>query len=417
MARKVQPLTNVQVQKARPAPADFKLSDGDGLFLLITTGGSKLWRLKYRFGGKEKLLALGAYPEISLARAREARRAAKEALASGLDPAAEKKREALARQLAAGNTFGAIADEYIEKQIREGRADRTLTKLRWLLDFARPALDKRPIAEITAPEVLAVLKTVERRGRLETARRLRSTIGSVFRFAIATARAESDPTFALRGALVTPKVTSRAAILDPVALGGLLRAIDGFDGQVTTKAALQLMALLFPRPGELRMAEWREFDLQGAVWTIPAERTKMRRPHKIPLSRQAIDILAGLHSITGGGRLVFPGTRSVERCISENTLNAALRRLGYAKDEATSHGFRATASTLLNECGKWNPDAIERALSHVDGDEIRRAYARGEHWSERVEMMNWWADHLDVLRRGADVIPLRPGRTRGDKSE
>jgi integrase len=310
------------------------------------------------------------------------------------------------RAVAAGNTFGAIADELLAKMKREGRAETTLSKIAWLLDFARPLIGDRPIAEISAAEVLAVLRKVEVRGRLETARRLRSTIGSVFRYAIATARAENDPTVALRGALTTPKVKPRAAVTDPKAVGALLRSVWAYDGQPATKAALQLMAYLFPRPGELRLAEWSEFDLAAGIWSIPAHRTKMRRPHKVPLPPQAIAILKQLRAITGHGPLVFPSVRSTLRPISDNTLNAALRRLGYSQDEATAHGFQATASTLLNESGQWHADAIERQLAHEDNDAIRRAYARAEFWDERVRMMRWWADKLDTLREGAKIIRL-----------
>jgi integrase len=255
-------------------------------------------------------------------------------------------------------------------------------------------------------EVLAVLRKAEARDKLETARRLRATIGEVFRYAIATARATNDPTFALRGALIAPKVKNRAAITDAKELGGLLRAIEAFEGQPTTVAALKLMAILFPRPGELRLAEWREFDLANALWTIPASRAKMRREHRVPLPRQALAILEGLKPYTGHGALVLPGLRTATRPISENTMNAALRRMGYSQDDMTSHGFRAAASTLLNESGKFSPDAIERALAHQDADAVRRAYARGEHWQERVTMGQWWADHLDALRDGAKVIAL-----------
>jgi integrase len=239
---------------------------------------------------------------------------------------------------------------------------------------------------------------VELSGRRESARRVRSTIGAVFRYAIATARTEVDPTAALKGALASPVTIPRAAVTEPKKLGALLRAIDGFDGQPATRAALKLMALVFPRPGELRAAEWTEFDFNKAQWTIPASRAKMRRPHSVPLPPQAITILEDLRRFTGRGKLAFPSVRTVLRPISENTLNAALRRLGYAQDEATSHGFRATASTLLNECGLWHPDAIERQLAHVEGNAVRRAYARGEHWEERVRMMAWWANYLDELR-------------------
>lgn len=392
------PLTDIAIRAAKPATKAVKLSDGGGLQLLITPAGGKLWRLAYRFDDRQKQLAFGAYPEVGLKIARDRRDRAKELLAAGVDPAVHAKLDKLKRQVGRANTFGAIAEEYVAKLEREARAGATIHKVRWLLAFARPILGDRPVAEVTSPEVLVVLRTVEARGRLESARRLRSTIGSVFRYAIATGRAENDPTFALKGALSPPVLKHRAAITDPHRFGALLRAIDGFDGQPTTLAALQLMALLFPRPGELRMAEWDEFDLEKAEWMIPASRTKMRRSHRVPLPRQAITTLCRLKLVTGTGRLAFPGVRTVIRPISENTLNAALRRLGYDKDEATAHGFRATASTLLNESGLWNPDAIERALAHVDVDEVRRAYARGEHWDERVRMMQWWADELDRLR-------------------
>jgi integrase len=259
-------------------------------------------------------------------------------------------------------------------------------------------LGKRPIAEISPPEVLALLQGIENRGNLETAKRLRGTVGAIFRYAIATARATNDPTLALRGAISAPRVKHRAAITDPVAFGALLRAIDGFQGQRSTVAALKLLPLVFTRPGELRMAEWAEFDLENAVWTVPAARTKMRREHRVPLARQALGILEWLRPLTGEGRLVFPGTRTATRPISENTLNAALRRLGYSQDEVTSHGFRATASTLLNESGRFSADTIERALAHQDPGPVRRAYARGLFWQERVEMAQWWADQLDAWK-------------------
>jgi integrase len=305
-----------------------------------------------------------------------------------------------------GDSFNEVAKEYMDKQRREGRSESTLSKTEWLLDFARPILGPMSVKAIRPVDVLAVLRTVERRGRYESARRLRSTIGAVCRYAVATARADADPTVALAGALTTPTVKSRSAITDPKQFGALLRAIDAFEGQPPTKAALQLMALLFPRPGELRAAVWAEFDLDNAVWIIPAERMKMRRPHRIPLSRQAIKILRDLHEITGTGPIAFPSVRTADRPISEGTMNAALRRLGYSKDEATPHGFRATASTLLNESGRWNPDAIERQLAHIESDDVRRAYARGEHWDERVRMMTWWADYLDELKSTGNVIPM-----------
>ena len=399
------PLTDAACRAAKPRATLVKLSDSGGLQLWVQPNGTRSWRLAYRFGRKQKVLAIGAYPATPLSDARRARDAAKHLLVNGIDPS-EAKKEAKAARAVSGTTFRPIAVEYVAKLKREGRAASTLSKIEWLLSFALPTLGNRSITEIRPTDVLTVLRGVEQRGRHETARRLRSTISSVFRYAVATARAENDPTIALRGALTTPVVKPRAAVTDPKAFGALLRAIDGFDGQPATKAAFKLMALLFPRPGELRAAEWTEFDLDAAVWTIPASRTKMRRSHRVPLSHQAIRILNDLYAITGKGILVFPGVRTVLRPISENTVNAALRRLGYSKDEATAHGFRATASTLLNESGKWNPDAIERQLAHVENNDVRRAYARGEHWEERVKMMKWWADHIDRLKIVGKVIAI-----------
>jgi integrase len=346
------PLTDLACRSAKAAPKLKKLTDMGGLQLWVFPNGSKLWRLAYRFSGKQKLLALGRYPDTALQQARAEREKAKALLKEGRDPSHAKQ---LARLVNAttGDTFEIIAKEYVAKLRREGRSVATLTKIEWLLDFAYPMLGPLSVREIRPVEVLVVLRKVEARGRFETARRLRSTIGAVCRYAVATARAEVDPTAPLQGALTTPTVTPRAAVTDPKAFGALLRAIDGFTGQPTTKAALKLMALMFPRPGEMRGAAWTEFDLEGAIWTIPAARTKMRREHHVPLASQVIAILQELQPITGGGTLVLPGVRTVRQPMSENTLNAALRRLGYTQDEATAHGFRATASTLLNESGKW----------------------------------------------------------------
>ncbi len=407
-------LSDVAIRAAKPASGIIKLSDGEGLQLWIMPTGAKLWRFAYRLDGKQKLLALGAYPALSLSAARDERNATKSLLVSGKDPAQVKRLDKLASRESSANTFDVVAKELLEKKRREGKAPNTLAKLEWLYGLANVALRDRPISEITAPEVLVALRKVEGKGRLETAKRLRAIIGEVFRYAVATARATSDPTFALRGALTAPVVKHRAAITDPKELGALLRAIEGFQGQPSTNAALKLMAYLFPRPGELRMAEWVEFDLAKAVWSIPASRAKMRKEHRIPLPPQALAILEALQPITGSGKLVFPGYgisggegRKVEqRPISENTLNGALRRMGYDYDTMTSHGFRAAASTLLNESGKFSADAIERALAHQDPDAVRRAYARGEHWEERMRMMTWWADYLDALRVGAKVIPF-----------
>lgn len=392
-------LTDLAIRSAKPKNSIQKISDGEGLQLWVQPNGSKLWRMAYRYAGKQKTLAFGTYPEVSLADARKKRDEAKSLLASGIDPSQQKRIDRLTKAISNATTFRIVAEEYLDKQKREGRSDTTIVKNRYLLEQAFPAIGERPIAEIKAAEILAILKLLERKGTLETAKRVRATIGAIIRFAIATARADSDPTTALSGAIIAPKVKHRAAILDPVALGAFLRAVEEFDGQLTTKAALRLLPLVFTRPGELRMAEWREFDLANALWVIPAARTKMRRNHEVPLARQAVDILTELHALTGRGRLVFPGLRTVERPISENTLNASMRRMGYSNEDVTAHGFRATASTLLNQSGKFSPDAIERALAHQDADAVRRAYNRGAYWNERVEMAQWWADYLNGLKQ------------------
>jgi integrase len=395
--------TRVRTTKSRQKP--IKLSDGGGLHLLITPHASKLWRLAYRFGGKQKTLAIGAYPTITLKAARDKREEAKRLLASGIDPSALRR---LDKQITStGNTFRDVAEEFLAKQEKEGRAAVTLTKKRWLLGFVYPAFGDRPVAEITALEVLSVLRQVEARGRYETARRMRSTCGTVFRYAIATGRVERDPSADLRGALTSPRVNHRAAIVDPSGVGALLRAIDGYDGLAVTKAALRLAPLVFVRPGELRHAEWAEFDLAAAEWRIPPAKMKMRRPHRIPLSRQALQILHDLQQISRGGRFLFPSVRSTTRPMSENTLNAALRRLGYSTEEMTAHGFRAIAATRLNEMSGWNPDAIERQLAHQERNAVRRAYTHGaEYWPERIFMMQAWADYLDGLREGSKVVPF-----------
>ncbi|WP_396604544.1 tyrosine-type recombinase/integrase [Bradyrhizobium sp. YCK136] len=392
----------------RAAEKDFKSSDSGGLHMLVTKGASKLWRLSYRFDGKQKLLAIGQYPVITLADARTKRDAAKKLLAEGIDPSEARKAERRAASIARSNTFKAVADELMEKFRAEGNAEATLKKKQWLLDFAIAELGKRPIAEIGAPEVLDVLRKIERRGKHETATRARGTIGAVFRFGIATSRCERDPSLDLRGALVTPTVTHRATIVEPAAVGALLRAIDGFEGQPVTRLALQLAPLVFVRPGELRKAEWTEFNTGAAEWRIPAAKMKMRRPHRVPLAPQALAILEELRDISGGSRYLFPSVRSWHRPISENTLNAALRRLGYDKTEITVHGLRSTASSLLNESGKWSADAIERQLAHQDQDEVRAAYVHAaEFWPERVRMMKWWANYLDELRERGRVVAIK----------
>ncbi|MCA8906593.1 MAG: integrase arm-type DNA-binding domain-containing protein [Rhodospirillaceae bacterium] len=394
------PLTDRQIRSFKPAAQPAKHSDGGGLHVLVTPNGSKLWRLSYRFDGKQKTQALGAYPAISLADARQKRDAAKSLLASGLDPSQQAKLEKIRQQVARSNTFAAVAEAFFAKVEREGKSEQTLTKKRWLISLALPDLGRRPITEITAAEVLIPLRKVEARGNYETARRLRATIGQIFCYAIANQQAENDPTYGLRGALVTPKVTHRPALTERAAYGELLRAIWDYQGMSPTKCALQLMALLYPRPGELRQAEWSEFDLEGRTWSIPAARMKMRRDHRKPLPVAAVDILTEVHKLTGWGSYVFPAIHTKLRPMSENTLNAALRRMGFDKSEATSHGFRASASSLLNESGLWHPDAIEAELAHVGADEVRRAYHRSLYWDERVRMADWWAGQIDEMRIG-----------------
>jgi len=399
-------LNDTRVRTVKACERPIKLSDSGGLYLLIQPHGSKLWRLAYRFGGKQKTLAIGVYPTITLKQAREKRDEAKRLLAANMDPSTERRLEKLGASTS--NTFRVVAKELLMKLEREGRAEATLVKQRWLLHFAYPAVGDRPVAEITAPEVLSVLRKVEARGRYETARRLRSTCGMVFRYAIATGRAERDPSVDLRGALTAPKVIHRSAIVDPADMGALLRAIEDYDGLPLTKAALKLAPLVFVRPGELRKAEWAEFDLEHAEWRIPAAKMKMRRLHRVPLSKQALAIIHDLGALSGGGRWLFPSVRSTSRSMSENTLNAALRRLGYSKDQMTAHGFKGMASTRLNEMGRWNPDAIERQLAHQESNDVRRAYMHAaEYWPERVKMMQTWADYLDELRDAGKAVRLR----------
>lgn len=401
------PLTDVACRNAGPREKLRKLCDMQGLQLWIFPRGSKLWRFAYRFRGKQKLLALGRYPNVSLSVARAERDKARALLKEGIDPCHKRIVERIERENP-GDSFEVVAKEYLTRLKREGRAEITLEKVEWIIGLALPVLGPMQIRQIRPLEILAVLRGVEGKGRYETARRLRSTIGAVCRYAVATARADTDPTVALQGALTTPKTKSHAAVTDPKAFGALLRSIDGFTGQKTTRVALQLMALLFPRSGELRAARWTEFDLDNAVWTIPAERAKMRRQHKVPLSKQAMAILKEQKAETSYSEYAFHSTWTAKKAMCENTLNMALRRLGYGPHEATSHGFRASAATLLNESGLWNPDAIERQLGHIESNGVRRAYTRGEHWDERVRMMQWWADYLEQLRITGQLPHLEP---------
>lgn len=399
-------LTDTAIKSAKPRDREYKLADSGGLYLLITPAGGKLWRLKFRVDGREKKLALGSYPEVKLADARKRRDEAREQMASGKDPAREKQRAKQLAKVAADNTFAAIGREYLDKRIREGMAERTIEKAEFHLSRLTPALGHLPITEITAPDVLAVLRRYDRDGKHETAKRLLQLASRIFRYAVASARLTSDPTRDLQGALTAPKVKHHAAIIEPKRIGELLRAIDGYEGMGITALALRLAPHVFVRPGELRHAEWGEIDLDAGLWSIPAEKMKMREPHRVPLSRQSVAILREVRDVTGPNGYVFPSVRTRARPMSECTVNAALRRMGFGKDEMTGHGFRSMASTLLNESGKWSPDAIERALAHTEKNGVRAAYNNAQYWPERVEMAQWWSDHLDVLRKGADVVPF-----------
>lgn len=395
-------MNDLAIRTAKPREAPYKLADGGGLYLLVRPDNARYWRMDYRWVGKRGTLAFGVYPTVTLAEAREKRERAKKQLADGIDPAAQRKLDKIASATAQKNTFRAVGDEWLEKLRREGRSESTLSKIKWMLDLAEPVIGNRPINEISPPVLLEALRRVEARGRYETAGRLRSTCSQVFRYAIATGRAERDPSTDLRGAPTTPKVKHRSAIIEPAALGALLRAIEGYDGHPSTLAALRLAPLLFVRPGELRNAEWVEFDLDGAEWRIPAEKMKMKLPHRV-----AIAILRDIRRLTGEGKYLFPSVRSVVRPISDNTLNAALRRLGYSKDEMTAHGFRSSAAVRLSEMGWWNADAIERQLAHQEQNSVRRAYTHAaEYWDERCEMMQSWADYLEQLCSGAAVIEI-----------
>ena len=407
------PLTDVAIRNAKPREKPYKVGDTLGLFLLVQPSGGKLWRFKYRVDGKEKKLAIGIYPQVGLAEARRRRDAARELVAAGKDPGREKQREKVRSRIQAETTFDAIAAEFCQKRRRDGQkawAVSTATRSEYVLSLLKGSIGKLPITDIEPADVLIAVRNIERKGQLESARRTLQLAGAVFRYAVATARLASDPTRDLRGALTAPTVTHYGAIIDPARVGELLRAIDGYEGQPITKLAMQLAPHVFVRPGELRHAEWSEFDFEGALWTIPASKTKMRKDHLVPLSRQSIAVLEDLHALTGPHGYVFPSIRSRKRPMSDNTINAGLRRLGYSTDEMTAHGFRAMASTLLNESGKWHPDAIERALAHGDSDRVRAAYHRGAHWKERVAMAQWWSDHLDQLRKGAEVVPIKAGK-------
>lgn len=388
-------LTDTACRAAKPRDKDFKLYDGNGLYLLVTSRGSKLWRWKYRSHGVERKLSLGSYPEVSIKEAREQVMRERKLLAGGEDPSQAKKIRKLEAAVAAASTFRAIAEEYIAKLEKDGRAPATLIKAKWALNHLSVAIGNRPIREIAPIEIVNVMRGLADEDKLETARRVRAFASRVFRHAIATGRADTDPCHYLRAAVSAPRVKNHAAILDEVEIGALLRAARTYSGQPLTRIAILLSAHLFQRPGEIRQMQWSEIDFEARHWVLPASRMKMRRSHRLPLSAPVLALLREAQEMTGNGRYVFPSMRSHDRPMSENTVTAALRRMGYSGDEMTAHGFRTTASTLLHESGKFSSEAIERSLSHKDANQIRGTYDKSERWEERLKLHEWWSDKLN----------------------
>ncbi|MCP5191203.1 MAG: integrase arm-type DNA-binding domain-containing protein, partial [Pseudomonadales bacterium] len=395
------PLTATEVKEAKPQAKPRKMADGGGLHLLVQPNGAKYWRYKYRYAGKEKLLALGVYPEVSLKAARQAHQRARDKLAQGIDPGEVRKVEKLTRHIASAESFEAVAREWFTAKMGEKSESHRKRTLSALEKDLFPALGSRPIASITAPELLAALRRIESRGAIESAHRTKQTAGQVFRYAVATGRAERDPSGDLKGALRSAKKRHHPAITDPAELGRLLVAMNGFTGTPTVKTALLLSPLLFQRPGEIRAMEWAEINWAENRWEIPAEKMKMRQPHIVPLCKQALGLLEELKPLTGRGRYVFPSARGASRCLSENGVRTALRTLGYDNDTMTPHGFRATARTLLDEVLGYRVDWIEHQLAHAVKDANGRAYNRTSHLKDRAEMMQGWADYLDNLKAQA----------------
>ncbi|HJP98740.1 MAG TPA: integrase arm-type DNA-binding domain-containing protein [Rhodanobacteraceae bacterium] len=397
-------LKDTELRALRPHQKLYRRADAGGLCIEVHPGGARYWRYRYRFAGKAKMLSLGVYPDVSLADARRRRDDARRLLQSGVDPSAQRKQEKLTAHLATVTALEPVAREWLAGRGR--LADTTRAKVLWMLEtHVFPWIGSRPVGEVTAPELLAVLRRLESLDKLETAQRLKQVSGQIFRYAIATGRAERDPSADLRGALRTKKTRHFASITDPAKVGELLRAIEGFSGSFVVASALKFAPLVFVRPGELRKAEWQEFDLDAAEWRIPDERMKMREMHIVPLSEQAVAILKELQPLTAHARYVFPSIRSPRDPMSENTVNAALRRLGYDGDTMTGHGFRSMASTMLHEQG-WNTDVIERQLAHAERNQVKAAYNHAEYLPERRKMMQAWADYLDGLRTGASVTPI-----------
>lgn len=389
-------LSRLAIVNAKPKAKPFMLLDGAGLHLQIYTSGSKLWRLRFRFRGKANMMSLGAFPAVSLKEAREKRDQIKKQIAAGIDPSLRKKLDRISASSA--TTFGSLADEYIANLEANDAADITVSKNRWLLEDLAAPIRNRPVCEIVPAELLDILKKIEASGRRDTAHRLRSVMGSVFRLAVATLRATNDPTYALRGALLKVKVKHRAAITDECELGRFLISLDEYDGWPVLRSAFQFLIFTMSRPGDVRRMNRTEVDFDNRLWRIPAERMKMRRPHDVPLSRQALTVLKIVWPLNEGNELVFPSLRSHKKPLSENAFNSVLRNMGYSKDQATAHGFRSTASTILNERG-FNADVIEAALAHQDDDEMRRIYNRALYLPERKKLMQDWADLLDNIKK------------------
>ena len=398
-------LTDTVIRHAKPHGKTARLFDSGGLYLEVSPTGGKWWRLKYRFAGKEKRLSLGVYPAVGLKDARQRRDEARKLLADGIDPGENRKAQKAVKQDRAANSFEVVAREWIAKYAPTWTANHAERILRRFDRDLFPWIGAKPVAEVTAPELLAVVRRIENRGALETAHRALANCGQVFRYAVATGRAGKDPSGDLRGALPPVKGEHFAAVTDPARLADILRAIDGYQGTFTVSCALRLAPLVFVRPGELRNAEWSDIDLDKAEWRYTV--TKTNTPHIVPLARQAVAILRELHPLTGRRRFVFPGVRSVERPMSDNAILAAMRRLGIRKEEMTGHGFRAAARTILDEVLGVRPDFIEHQLAHAVKDPNGRAYNRTAHLLERQKMMQQWADYLDKLKAGAEVIPLR----------
>lgn len=406
-------LTDIAIRNAKPAEKQQKLFDGGGLHLLVTPAGGKRWVLKYRFGGKEKSLALGTYPTVTLVEARKRRDAARDKLAAGIDPGEAKKAEKRTQRLSAENSFEAVAREWHAKYAPTWSDSHATRILRRLEVDAFPWIGGKPVADLAPPDVLDVLRRVEKRGALETAHRLQANVSQVCRYAVATGRAQRDVTADLRGALPPVQQEHMAAITDPKQVAELLRAIAGYQGTFPVLCALRLAPLLFQRPGELRGAEWAEFDLDAGIWEIPSDRMKRTKQgkaaggaHIVPLPAQAVAILRELHALTGNGRFLFPSVRTKDRPMSDNTINGALRRLGYDGSTMTGHGFRAMARTILDEILGVPVAIVEAQLAHAVKDPLGRAYNRTAHLPQRREMMQRWADYLDRLKAGADVIPI-----------